>query len=282
MPEPVVYLNGEFVPRSAACLDIEDRGALFADGVYEVTRYYAGRPLAIDRHLKRLRLSLAAIQLDGGVLVEQLADAGNELVRRNGTPEAAVYWQVTRGPAPRMHVFPAQPRPTVLAIAYAVAPVDPHRPVPALKAILHEDQRWANCCIKSLMLLPNVLAKNKAVAAGAHEAIFHRGDVITEGTSTNTFVVRGDTMHTHPANQWILGGITRQIVLELAQQEGIPVIEEAVTVAQLRSADEVIITGSTTQVAAVTAVDGQAIGAGQPGPVAKRLHAAFLGLISQC
>ncbi len=276
MPHPHVYLNGQFLPRDQASFDIEDRGTMFGDGVYEVIHFYAGQPFAMRGHLERLRQSLAAVRIDIGDELEKLPDISAQLVRQNATPDAAIYWQVTRGPAPRRHIFPAQPRPTVMVIAYPTHALDPAKPVPKARAILHDDLRWQRCHIKSLMLLPNVLAKNAAVEAGADEAILHRGQTITEGTSTNVFVVEGGVLRTHPADLTILGGITRNVVIELAGELGLKVSETAPTVAQLRNASEVLITGSTTQVAAVIAVDGQPVGTGQPGLVARKLHEVFV------
>jgi D-alanine transaminase len=279
--EPHVYLNGRFLPRSQATFDIEDRGTMFADGVYEVVRYYNARPLALDRHIARLKQSLAAIRITEPTELPRLGEITAELLNRNHYPEASVYWQVTRGPAKRHHLFPAQPKPTVLVLAYPLQPIDLHAPPPTVTAILADDIRWQHCAIKSLMLLPNVLAKNQAHDAGADEAILHRGDTVTEGTSTNVMVVRGGELWTHPANQWILGGITRSIILELARAEGITVFECAVTVSQLLEADEVFVSGSTTHVAGVLAVDGQVIGGGAVGPVTQRLHRALFARIAQ-
>lgn len=278
----IIYLNGEYLPKAQAALSIEDRGVLFGDGVYEVLRFYHGRPLRMEAHLERLRRSMKGIRLDEPEQVAHLPRISMELVQRNNLPDAKVYWQVTRGAAPRDHLFPAAPvQPTVLAIAYPASPLEPAGQVPAWRAILVEDLRWSCCWIKSLMLMPNVLARNQAHQANCQEAILHRQGRVTEGSSSNAFIVRDGTLWTHPADQWILDGVTRRLVLELAHQQGLPVREEAFTVDQLLAADEVLLTGTTTHVAAVTHVDGRTIGSGKIGPVAQQLHRAFVQHVTQ-
>lgn len=272
----VVYLNGRFVERGEATMDIEDRGAMFGDGVYEVTRYYNGRPLAMEGHMKRLANSLAGIALEAPADVARLPGISDELVRLNQCPEAGVYWQITRGPAVRKHAIPERVNPTVMAMAYPVKAFNPAAPPPGLTAITVEDVRWQLCSIKSLMLLPNVLAKREAMAAGADDAILHRGDTVTESTSSNVMVVQGGELWTHPADRTILGGITRGILLALAPELGLTVREEKFTVADLLAAQEVMISGTVTELAAITRVNGQLIGGGHIGPVARRLREAFV------
>jgi D-alanine transaminase len=278
MPEAerIVFLNGQFLPRSQAKLDIEDRGAMFADGVYEVTRYYAGRPFAMEAHLARLRRSLAAIRVDAPADVEKLGDISDQLIARNRMSDAIVYWQVTRGSAPRRHAFP-----TLFAIAYAALPFNPADPPPKRTVILHEDLRWHHCSIKSLMLLPNVLARQKAEESGAYEAILHRGDTITEATATSVAIVRGGELWTHPANQFILGSITRSIVLELAGKVGVPVKERTYTINEMLTADEVLLMGTTTHVSPVVRVEDHVIADGEAGPASLRLHEALAGHIAK-
>jgi D-alanine transaminase len=274
--EATVYLNGQYASKHAACWSVEDRGTLFADGVYEVVRYYAGRPFEIERHINRLQRSLAGIRLAEPGDVEHLKQISDAVVERNGLADAKVYWQITRGAAPREHAFPTEPIPGVLVMAYPAAPLEQASPPATCKAALHPDRRWADCWIKSLMLLPNVLAKQAAHDAGADEAILHHGQTITEGSATSVMAVCGGTLYTHPLDGRILGSITRQVLLEAAAELAIPVRERAPTVAQLRAADEVIICGTTTHVAAVTHLDDQPIADGAVGPVTQRLHAALL------
>lgn len=272
-----VYLNGQYLPKREAALSVEDRGTLFGDGVYEVTRYYGGRPLAMAAHLARLRRSMEAIEIDEPDDVPALPEISDALVQRNDLEDAKVYWQVTRGPAsPRNHAIPERANPSVLVMTYPAPAVDPHAACPAWTAILAEDRRWGDCWIKSTMLLPNTLARSAANRAGCDEAILQCDGRVTEGTSTNVLVVKDGVIRTHPANRRILGGITRAIVLELARGQGRTVREEAVTVEELIGADEVMLTGTTTHIAAVTHVDARAIGDGRPGPVTEALHHALM------
>lgn len=286
MGQPVVYLNGSFVPRGEAKLDVEDRAAMFADGAYEVLRYYAGRPLAMDAHVARLRRSLDALGIDAGAALDDLPTASRVLVERNGWPDAKVYWQVSRGVMQREHLPAAGLEPTVMAIAYPRASMgngpsdDSADTTPArLTAMLCPDPRWHRCDIKSLMLLPAVLDAQKAMQHGYDAAIWHRHGRVTESTAANVMIVRHGELWTHPADQWILAGVTRQIVLDLARQGGLEVNERAFDAAALLTADEVMLTGTTTHVAAVVQVDHQQIGGGEPGRVTRDLHAALLASI---
>lgn len=277
-----MYLNGVFLPRSQARLDIEDRGSMFADGVYEVIAYHHGRPLAMREHSDRLRASLQAIELSAPPQVDQLGPISDELVRRNGLENAKVYWQITRGSAPRDHAFPPPDTPpTVFAIAYPMAALDRRSEPAKLRAILVEDIRWHRCSIKSLLLLPNALAKNQAKKAGADEAILHRGPTVTEGTATSVFIVRDNQLWTHPADQWILDGITRRLVLRLAHETGVPAFERTFTTQQLLTADEVLICGTTTPVAGVVQIDQHTLHDGQIGPTTRKLHDALVAYIFQ-
>ena len=271
-PDAIVYLNGQFLPKTEAKLDLEDRGAMFADGVYEVTRYYAGKPFAMEGHVTRLRRRLDLLRIPHPAEIDRLADLSNELLDRNGMKDAIAYWQVTRGSAPRKHPFPTECKPTFFMIAYHALPFDPAAPPPERSVILHEDLRWQLCTIKSLMLLPNVLAKQKAEEAGAYEAILHRGDIVTEATATSVGCIRDGEVWTHPANNLIRGSITRGLVLDLARSSGITVREETFIVDELLQADEVFIMGTTSHVSPVTSIDGKPVKDGQCGPMTRRLH----------
>ncbi|MBI1337494.1 MAG: D-amino acid aminotransferase [Phycisphaera sp.] len=279
MPSPVIYLNGQFVPRVEAALSIEDRGGLFADGVYEVVRYYHGKPLAMQMHHERLANSMRAIELPATPRAHDLPGVSDELVKANNLLDAKVYWHVTRGAAPRDHAFPVDVLPTVMAIAYPDKPLDPSATPRQVRTILHPDERWAHCWIKSLMLLPNVLARNRALRAGASEAILHRANRVTEGTSTSVMVVRNGKLWTPPTDGAILPGVTRAIVIDLAGSQGITVREEPFDTEALLSADEVMLVGTTTHVAAVTHVGQAQIADGQTGPTTSKLHRAFVDYV---
>ncbi|MEM9417649.1 MAG: aminotransferase class IV [Planctomycetota bacterium] len=283
---PIVFHQGEFIDEAAAQLALQDRGVLFADGVYEVVRYDRDKPFAIQAHVDRLARSLASIGLDG-VSAEPFAAWSDELVKRNNLPDAKVYWQVTRGPAARDFVVPESPEPTVTLIAYPTTPIDPAEPLASGAGHVVEDCRWTRCWIKSLMLMPASLAKTEAVEAGAVEAIFERAKPgsdekhITEGASTNVFVVHDGELRTHPDDGWVLGGITRQTLLDLAKDLGLSIQEDVpFTRQEMLDADEVFVC-STTQLTAITSVGEAEIADGQPGPITQRLHAAYRDLLLQ-
>jgi D-alanine transaminase len=271
----VVYLNGAFLPRNRATVSVDDRGFLFGDGVYEVVRVAGGLYVDADRHLARLRRSLTELRLPDVVGTgAELLEIGTELLRRQalGTEgQAVVYLQITRGAAPRRHAFPEPGTPpTVFASAWAFTPK--RRLISAgVSAITHPDLRWQRCDIKSVNLLPNVLANQRATEQGAYEALLVRNGLVTEGTHSNAFAVVDGVLRTHPKGAAILPGVTREVVLELARAAGIPLLEEPVTVGELERAAEVFVTGTTTDVMPVISIDGKLVGRGSPGPVAREL-----------
>ncbi|MFN3168240.1 MAG: aminotransferase class IV [Phycisphaeraceae bacterium] len=274
MHATTVYLNGEYLPRDAAKLGVDERGVYFADGVYEVVRYFNGKPFTLAEHLGRLKRSLDGIDLDYDA--DDIAGVSDELVKRNGLQDARVYWQVTRGVAPRDHVIGDDLVPTVFLSAESAPPLTADAPLHTLAAVTTLDDRWHNCWIKSLMLLPNTLAKTRAAKAGAGEAVFVRDGRVTEGASTNVFAVFDGELYTHPADRFILEGITRNVVIDLAKQLGVPLHGQAFTAADLPAADEVFVTGTGTLLASVTALDGKPVADGRPGPVTQQLWRAFV------
>ncbi|HLH74669.1 MAG TPA: aminotransferase class IV [Chloroflexota bacterium] len=271
MPEPLVYLNGEFLPYADARIPVEDRGMQFADGVYEVVRYYLGRPFRMADHLARLVRSAEGIELPLPPL-DLIEQAMNQLVERQGMSEATVYLQITRGPAPRLHGLIDHPTPTVIAIA---RPASTTRPRPTLRVVTASDDRWARCYLKTTMLLPNALARERARRLGADDAIFLRDGFVMEATSSNVFLVRQGRLLTSPLTNYILAGITRGVVLELAAQIGIPVSEEPIPAHWLYQADEVFLTGTNTELGPIISVDSRSVGTGQPGAIYQRLLEAF-------
>lgn len=277
---PTVYLNGEFLPSERAMVSVDDRGFLFGDGIYEVWRVVEGRLFARELHQQRLERGLAELKL--GTPDETRPDAVLALARRllaeNGleTGQATVYMEVTRGVAPRTHYFPpAGTRPTVYAFAKRFVPPEEQRR-DGVACITVPDVRWLRCDVKTVQLLPNVLANQQAKAAGAFEALFVRDGVLTEGTHANAFAVVNGELRTHPLGPLILPGVTRDVVLELARALGVAVREEPVTVAELSRVDELFVTGTTTDVTPVVRLDGRAVGSGAPGPIARKLYAALL------
>ncbi|MFH1571858.1 MAG: D-amino acid aminotransferase [Gemmatimonadota bacterium] len=279
MPE-IAYVNGSFMPLADAVVSVEDRGFQFADGVYEVIATYGGAPYAMEAHLMRLERSLRELQIDldvrGGDI--DLAALVGEGMARAGFAETLVYIQVTRGTAPRHHEFPVpRARPTVVMTLKALRrpPAESYRQ--GVRVITAPDLRWKRCDIKSVALLPNILAKEEAHRAGAFEALLLDGDgCVTEGSSTSAFCVRGGGVYTAPASPAILPSITRGVLIDLARQIGVPVTETAVTRQEYLDADEVFLAGTTTEAMPVVEIDGHRIGDGQPGPVTRRLREAFL------
>ncbi|MCL5115771.1 MAG: aminotransferase class IV [Firmicutes bacterium] len=266
-----VYLNGQFVEESQAAVSIDDRGFLFADGVYEVVHIYRGKPFEWDRHLARLHRSMAGIGLEG-VSDHELEEARDRLIHENPADEAALYIQITRGTQRRTHAPPAPGAipPTVLMWVRAVEPIAAEKVAQGIAVITVPDDRWAKVWIKTIGLLPNVLAKGKAIEAGAFEAIFVRDGMVTEATSANLFRVKDGILYTAPVTNYILPGITRQVVIEVARQAGYSVVEEPFPVDDLYRADEAFLTGTLTEVLPITRVDGHSIGEAS-GPVARHL-----------
>jgi D-alanine transaminase len=249
----------------------DDRGFLLGDGVYEVAAAYDGRFVALDRHMDRLRGSLREARIDDSV-ADPLESVFNELLERNDLTEgqAMVYLQVTRGVATRTHAFPkTKVRPTVYAYA---APFPNMGDLPSgVGAITRPDLRWSRCDIKVISLIANCLANQEAKEAGAFEAILIRNSVALEGTHTSLFGVIGGEVRTAPLSPLILPGITREIVVGLCRDHNIPLRQDAMTESELRRADELFITGTTTEVVPIISLDGEQVGNGKPGPITMKL-----------
>ncbi|MGD2046816.1 MAG: D-amino acid aminotransferase [Gemmatimonadota bacterium] len=278
-----VYLNGAFVPKSEAKVSVEDRGFLLGDGVYEVASFYEGVPLCMDRHMARLERSLAGLRIDFGVtgidaMMRELV-AANDLAAAD---RSLVYLQITRGVAPRTHYFPKGPvEPTVYAYAaeWSRPPADVWDR--GFTAITVPDRRWMRVDIKTILLLPNGMAYQDAREAGVDDAILVRDGVAIEGTHQNFWGVFDGTVVTHPESNLILSGITRGVVLEVADELGLPVEQRAIQVEELPHADELFFTGTTGEVRPCVEVDGVKIGEGRTGPVTRRLSDGFLARVAR-
>jgi D-alanine transaminase len=273
-----LYLNGEIVDEQRATVSVNDRAFLFGDGVYEVLRASRGRLFEPERHWRRLRGGLDELRIGSGVMEEHdLPAVVHRLLERNGLTagDALVYVQVTRGVAPRAHQFPPTTTPrTVLVSTSGFMPKRSERST-GVEVITHPDLRWARCDIKSVNLLPNVLAAQAAAARGAFEAVLLRDGMVTEGSRSSVFAMVNGTLRTHPANERILHGITRAVVLELAGQAGVPVREEGVSMAELAAASEIFLAGTTADVMPVTSLEGVPVGSGEPGDITRQLGAAL-------
>jgi D-alanine transaminase len=275
-----VLMNHDLVLRDEVAVDIEDRGYQFGDGVYEVVRILKEKSFTMDEHLERLERSAKEIQLTLPYNREELKSKLEELRSINAVKEGIIYIQISRGVSPRTHGFPSPevPPQLVACTKEMKRPLDFQQK--GISAILTEDIRWLRCDIKSLNLLGNVLAKQKAADMNCFEAIFHRGETVTEGSSTNVFLIKDGILYTHPTTNLILNGITRQKVLEISHRLELEVKEEQFSVEELLTADEVFITSTTSDIIPVIKIDEQEIGAGRPGPITAGLQEAFNELIA--
>jgi len=278
-----VYLNGAFIPKSEAAISPDDRGFLLGDGLYEVTPFYEGVPFGLDRHLARLLKGLCYLRIDYDT--SPIASMHHELIERNGLEDAdrsMVYLQITRGAAPRTHYFPVEPvEPTVYAFAK-----EWRRPAQetwdrGFTAATVPDRRWSRVDIKTICLLPNALGFQAAKDRGADDAVLVRDGVAIEGAHQNFWAVFGDTAVTHPVTGHILPGITRAIVLELAESVGVSTEERPIQVEELEWATECFFTGTTGEVRPVVEIDGRPVGDGTVGPVTRRLSDAFLAHVEE-
>jgi D-alanine transaminase len=274
MPE-VVYLNGKRIPREEACVSIDDRGFLFGDAVYEVLRAYGGRLWAAERHFRRLARSLREVLIEG-VDVAQVQALTAHAVEESGFLEAHVYLHITRGLEPRALAYQDGLVPTVLIHVRDIRGMVPAHVCEGVSAITVPDLRWKRCDIKSTNLLANALARKTAKRAGSYEAIMYDAEgFITEAAAMSVFAVEGDVLLTTPLSPAILPSISRELLLEMAGDLGITAREERIARARLAAMDEIFLTSTMHEVCPVTQLDGAPVGAGQAGPIATRLSAAF-------
>ncbi|AFC28892.1 D-alanine aminotransferase [Paenibacillus mucilaginosus 3016] len=270
----IYWYQNQFLPKDEVRISPEDRGYYFGDGAYEVIRVYHGKLFEADAHYDRLVRTAEAIHMTLPLSKQELLDGLNELVKRNQVQEGTVYLQYTRGIAPRAHSFPQGAEPVLMAYAG-----DLKRPLAAMengiRTVTMDDIRWLRCDLKTLNLLANTMAKQHALSQGADDVILHRQGTVTECSASNAAIVKNGRIITHPANHLILHGITRMVMLRLAERLGIPAEERPFTLDELQAADEVFITGTTVEVTPVVSVDGLPVSGGQPGPVTRRLQEAF-------
>ncbi|MBY4676212.1 aminotransferase class IV [Marinobacterium arenosum] len=273
----IVYLNGVFQPSEQARISVFDRGFLFGDAVYEVIPFYQGVGFRLQEHLDRLRHSLRAVHIRSEL---DWADLLHELVQLNGGGNLSAYLQVSRGDSgERRPQYDEDMAPTVFACCRPIPDIyqlgaDQIKP---LTAIVTADLRWHRCDIKITGLLPNILAAQQAREQGADEALLMRDGLLTEGANSNLFVIRQGVIYTPKRSSEILGGITRELILELADDEGIPYQEVDIDYQTLLAADEVWLSGSTRGVVPVVSVDGHTIGGGDKGPMWQRMFQLFIG-----
>ncbi len=271
----IVYLNGAFLPEEQAFVSVFDRGFMLGDGVYEVIPVYGGRLFRLAEHLQRLDHSFAGIRLANPLSHAAWQALLTELVERNGGGNQSVYLQVTRGVAKREFAFPKNVRPTVFAMATPIPEVPTEHAEAGFEAITVEDIRWRYCNIKAITLLPNVLMHQQAIDQGTLEAILIRDGEVTEGAASNVFIVHDGEIATPPKGPYLLPGVTRDLVLELADRNGLPWREQVISEASLHRAQEIWLTSSTREVVPVTRLNGEPVGDGRPGPVWRRVSALY-------
>jgi D-alanine transaminase len=274
-PLPVCYLNGEFLPLSAARISPLDRGFLFADAVYEVMPVYGSRPFRYQQHFARLANSLAAIQLRAPLGDGEWRRVVRELILRNGGGDMYIYLQISRGADAGRNPAPFPDLHTVFAFCAPLPTANPAVAVAGIACITTPDTRWARCDIKSVALLPNILLRQQAVDAGAAENVLLRDGYLTEATSATVHLVEHGCLLTPPESQQILPGVTRGVIDWLAAQNGIDARAEMISEARLRNADELLLSSSLRSVQPITRLDGKPVGDGRPGAVWRRLSEAF-------
>ncbi len=252
-----------------AQVSVFDRGFLMGDGVYEVIPVYSGLPFRLPQHMQRLQNSLDGVRMQNPYTNEEWSGIIAKLVDQNGPGDQAIYLQVTRGVAPRDHIFPEGVEPTAFVMTNPIKPMPESYKAEGIKAITVKDIRWAQCDIKAITLLPNSLLRQQAQDEGAQEALLIRDGYMTEGSASNSYVVKNGVLYTSPKDKKVLPGITRDFILELADKAGISYREEAVSETELQQADEIWISSSTREVLPVTTLNNQTVGQGKPGPVWK-------------
>lgn len=275
----IVYVNGRYLAYADAAVHVEDRGYQFADGVYEVVPVSAGLLLDEDGHLRRLARSLRELRIDAPMRDSALRQVMRETIRRNRIRDGVVYVQVTRGVARRDHPFPDPPKPPATVII--ARPVDLGRfdrlRETGVKVITAPDQRWARCDIKSISLLPNILAKQAAREDGAYEAWLVDGEgKVTEGSSTTAWIIDTSGMLiTRPLDEHILPGVTRETLIAAMKAAGLSLTERAFTVGEAKQAAEAFLSAATAGILPIVAIDGAPVGEGVPGPKARRFFELY-------
>ncbi len=267
----MAYLNGDYLPLEECKISVLDRGFIFGDAIYELIPVYQFKPFYLEAHLARLARSLDQIGIADPHSKDDWKQIIFNLIEQSHLEQLSVYLQVTRGVAKRDHAYPSDTEPTVFGMTNPWPTVNDDMYSKGLTAVTAEDMRWNRCDIKVTSLLSNVMEKQHAVENNADEAILIRDGYVLEGSATNVFIVKDGQVMTAPKNNLILPGITRDVVVEVLNENNIPLHEKAPTQTQLVDADEVWITSSTKECAPVTKVDGKPVGNGAPGAVWKKV-----------
>lgn len=278
-----VYLNGSFVDHTEAKVSVADRGFIFGDGIYEVTRVINSKLFREDEHLARMDKGLKALKINlDPAIRKSIPEVNRELLERNNLleGEAAIYLQITRGAAwPRTHTFPNSD--TKQTIYLSASSFEPHTELhkTGVDVITLSDIRWTRCNLKTVLLLPNTMAKQQALEAGVNSALLIRDGVVTESPNANIFGVKDGALYTYPESNYILSGITRGAVLEIADRLDIPVHFDPIREEEIFDFDELFFSGTTTDIQPVTVINGRELGAGKPGPVVKAIQEEYAKLL---
>ncbi|MFK5894273.1 MAG: D-amino acid aminotransferase [Pseudomonadota bacterium] len=272
----IVYLNGKYLDISEAKVSVLDRGFIFGDGVYEVIPVYAGYLFRFEEHIQRLFNSLKEIRLELGNSLSQWQTIIEQLIQRNGSGDWSIYLHITRGVAKRDHGFPGKDiEPTVFIMCNPLYPQSEELREKGVKAVTLADNRWLNCHIKAISLLPNILLRQQAMDSGTQEAILIRDGFATEGAASNLFIVNNNILITPEKSQQLLPGVTRDLIVELAQNNQLEVREQAISEHELINADEIWLTSSTKEILAVTHLNDSPVANGRPGALWKKMMALY-------
>ncbi|MEN3367564.1 MAG: D-alanine transaminase [Burkholderiales bacterium] len=275
MNDPLVYLNGAYTPLSEAKIPVLDRGFIFGDGIYEVVPMYARKPFRAKQHLARLFRSLASIGIPNPHTEEEWMALVDKVSQAHPAGDQVIYIQVTRGVAKRAHAFPAEVTPTVFIMTNPLALPSAEAVEAGVACVSMEDKRWLHCEIKSVSLLGNVLAAQNAAENGVTEAIQFRDGFLTEASSSNVWIVKNGKLMGPPKDNLILEGIRYGLMEELSAAGDIQLESRRITRDEVFAADEVLITSATKEILPVVTIDGKSIGNGKPGPVFRKLYAAY-------
>jgi len=275
MSDPIVYLNGEYIPLSQAKVSVLDRGFIFGDGIYEVIPAYAKHPFRLREHLARLNNNLTATRITNPHSEPDWETIINKVVAQQDIEDQSIYLQITRGVAQRDHAFPEEVEPTVFVMSNPLNVIDQAIFNKGVSAITLDDIRWQYCNIKAIALLPNILLRQAALDKGAQEAILIRDDEVTEGSASNIFIVKDGVIKTPPKSALLLPGITRDLVVELAETNGLAFEETVFSQDELSQADEIWLTSSTKEVLPIVSLNEQTVGSGEPGSVSRKMYEIF-------
>ena len=277
------FFDGEFISLNERRVELEDRGYQFGDGIYEATHIYNGKCFALERHLARCRRSLRELRIPVTYMDEELTSIHNDIIEKSGIKDGSIYFQITRGIAKRTHYFPDKVVP-LLSMTIREGKPNAKNQKEGIRCMFFEDIRWLRCDIKTINLLGNVLAKQAGHEKGLQGTIQYRKDtnLVTEGSSSNFFIVKDGVIWTHPISNLILKGVTRSILVEeIIPKLGYTIVEKAFSPEFALTADEAFATSTSLEVTPVIEIDGKKIGDGKPGPVAASLLDAYHELVQK-